>query len=399
MNQEPLATHSSMPVLRPGRMWIVWMLFFFQYAGVGIYFTYLNVFYRESGMNGTQIGVLNMVGALVGVGGVIFWGYMSDRTGKPRLLIAGGMAAAVLSIQVMPYLHSFGAFLLLSVVFSIFFSSTSSLVDSTALAILGERREDYGRYRMGGSFGYILATSSVGFLFDRIGLRAMFPTYGVVMLGFILFALMLPNLPVRLGERSQGVLIQMIRRPAWLLFAAVVFLIWIATNSAISFLSVSLQAMGAKQGLIGIAVVTGTIVEIPFMFYSPHLLRRFGSERLLMIAIVLAVVRFFLLGWMPSPEWAIPINILNGPAFVFFWNSAVTYANKMAPPNLAGTTQGLLSSLTALAGVVSSLLSGWLFDLVGPTNLYIVMGFICLAGLILFVVGNLRSTSATREVI
>jgi MFS family permease len=49
-----------------------------------------------------------------------------------------------------------------------------------------------------------------------------------------------------------------------------------------------------------------------------------------------------------------------------------------------------LISTTGLAGVVSSLLSGWLFDLLGPSGLFIVMAFIAISGLVLFTVGTLR---------
>jgi predicted MFS family arabinose efflux permease len=85
----------------------------------------------------------------------------------------------------------------------------------------------------------------------------------------------------------------------------------------------------------------------------------------------------------------VAINVLNGPGFVFVWNSAINYANRMAPQGMAGTAQGLLVSIMNLAGVVSSLLSGWLFDLLGPTGLFVVMGFVVLAALILFSSGYL----------
>jgi sugar phosphate permease len=80
--------------------------------------------------------------------------------------------------------------------------------------------------------------------------------------------------------------------------------------------------------------------------------------------------------------------MLNGPAFVFFWTSAINYANSLAPKGMAGTAQGLVTSVTSLAGVVSSLLSGWLFDFLGPNGIFIVMAFLALAALILFIIGN-----------
>lgn len=371
-------------------MWVLWTLFFFQFAAIGVYFTYLNVYYREAGLSGTQIGLINMSTSLVGMAGVVVWGYLSDWTGQPRLLIATGAVGAIIAAQFIPFLHSFTALLIAGILGSLAGSATSTLVDSTTLVILGERRADYGRYRLGGTIGYILATGSAGFLFDRIGLRSMFPAYGVVMALFAATALLLPAMPVHREARSKSAIGAMVRRPAWLLFMVVIFLCWIANSAAILFMGVSLSSMGANQVLIGMAVTIGAVVEIPFMAFSGTLLRYFGSTRLLIFAMVIMVVRFFLLGWMPAPEWAVAINMLNGIAFPLLWVSSVTYANKMAPPGMAGTVQGLLNSSSSLASVVSSLVTGWLFDGLGPNGLFEVMAFCVLCALILFVTGTLR---------
>src|SRR5512145_552040 len=91
------------------KLWVLWLLFFFQFAGVGVYFTFLNVYYREAGLSGTQIGLINMTTALVTMGGAVVWGALSDRTGKPRLLIAGGAGGALLLAQAVPLVHTFQA--------------------------------------------------------------------------------------------------------------------------------------------------------------------------------------------------------------------------------------------------------------------------------------------------
>jgi hypothetical protein len=52
------------------------------------------------------------------------------------------------------------------------------------------------------------------------------------------------------------------------------------------------------------------------------------------------------------------------------------------------TAQGLLNSTTSLAGVVSSLLTGWLFDWLSPNGLYSVMAGCCLAALVIFGAGS-----------
>jgi MFS transporter, PPP family, 3-phenylpropionic acid transporter len=383
VNSVPLA------VARPRRMWAVWVSYFFQFAAVGIFTTFLNVYFRDQGFSGTQIGLLNMLSGIVGLVSVVAWGYLGDRTGKPRFIIAGGAVGAFVAVQFIPYVHGFWPILLAVCVGSLMNAAPMTLVDSTTLVLLGARREDYGRYRLGGSLGYILMTLGSGFVLQGAGTQVMFPLYGAVMAAFALAALLLPPAAVHLEQPGLKQIGVMVRQPVWLLFISCVFLTWIGYYATIMFLGVSLKAMGAGDGLIGIATIISAVVEMPFMFFSGAFLRRFGPVRLLAAAMALMVLRYFLLSQMPSPGWAVAINVLNGPAFVFFWNSAVTYANKLAPPSMAGTAQGLYTAATSLGGVVSSLLAGWLFDVVGPKGIFLVLSALVLVALVLFSAGTL----------
>ena len=145
-----------------------------------------------------------------------------------------------------------------------------------------------------------------------------------------------------------------------------------------------LQSMGASQSQIGLAMIPGALIEIPFLAFSGALIRRFGLARLLIVAMVLMVMRYVLLWWMPSPDWAFFINILNGPAFGLLATCSVAYAKMLAPPALNATSQGLLNSTINLAGVVSALLMGVLFDSLGAQEIFLAMAFCCVAALILF---------------
>ncbi len=391
---------TTLEARRPRRMWVVWVLYFFQFAAIGIYYTFLNVYFRQAGLSGTQIGLLNMIVAFVGVVSSMAWGYLGDRTGKPRYIIAGGAAGALFATQFIPYVRGFWPFLLVACVSNLMNSAPMTLIDSTTLVLLGVQREDYGRYRLGGSIGYVTLTLASGFILQQTGLRVMFPMYGAVMGACALTALWLPPAALHLELPGVKQIGGMIRQPAWLLFVACVFLTWIGYNAAIMFLSVSLNAMGASESLIGIATTIPAVIEMPFMFYSGAFLRRFGPVRLLAAAMALMALRYFLLSQMPAPGWAVAINVLNGPAFVFFWNSAITYANKMAPPHMANTAQGLFSATTSLGGMVSSLLAGWLFDVVGPKGIFLVMSLLVLAALLLFSAGNFfqKHSSKTQPI-
>jgi predicted MFS family arabinose efflux permease len=69
-------------------------------------------------------------------------------------------------------------------------------------------------------------------------------------------------------------------------------------------------------------------------------------------------------------------------------------ANRMGGRTLAGTAQGLLISTTGMAGVIGSLLSGWLLDQLSSRGLFLIMACIAFCSLTLFFVGTLRQRSS-----
>ncbi len=372
------------------RLWVVWLLYFVQFLSVGAYFIYLNVYYREAGLSGTQIGFITMANAIIGMFSAIIWGYFSDRTGKPRLLIVFGSLGSLVAAQFVPMVTGFWGFFALSCLASLLTSSFGTLLDGMTLAMLGSKSENYGRYRLGGSIGFIVATSTAGFIYDATGLKSMFPIYAVIMALFAGIALLLPHIPVPKRVRVKSELGPMLRQPAWMIFAVCVFLVWAANYAAILYLNVSLSSLGANQALIGIANTAGALAELPFMAFSGWFIHRYGLQRLMTVAIILMVARYFLLGRITNPGWAIAINIINGPAYAFYATTAVAYARRLAPPSLAVTSQGLYNATMSFSGVVTSLATGILLDRIGPNGIFTVMGFSCLAALVLFVFGAAR---------
>ena len=374
---------------------LLWFLFFFQSAAVGVYLTFLNVYYKDAGLNGTQIGLISMVSGMAGMAGSFLWGYLSDRTGKPSILIAVGAVGGLLLAQLIPVVKWMGLsdaplwYTLIGCAGSLMSSACYTLVDSTTLAILDNRRKDYGRYRQGGSVGYIVGILAAGFLIDRASLVWMFPVYAALMFVFSMTALRLPKRAARLQDSGWGQISLMVRKPAWLVLMGTVFLFWMAYYGSSMFIGVVLKSMGASAPLISFAVVIGAVIEIPCMAISGQLIQRFGAARLLWFALALQIIRFFLISRLTNPAWAVAINLINGPGFVFTWNSFLNLISRMAPPSLLATSQGLFAATTGLAGIVSSIVGGVLLDQIGASGLYLILSGLCLAAFLLFGVGNI----------
>jgi MFS transporter, PPP family, 3-phenylpropionic acid transporter len=382
-----MSLFSSQPNSRRGLI-VVWLMYFFYFGAIGLYFPFLNIFYLQNGLTGTEIGLVNTCGAAVGVLFASLWGYLGDRVRSPRLLLAIGALVCSLILQANPFVHGFWPYLLLNSASGLINAGLVPLIDNLTLGLLGNRSEEYGRYRMGGSVGYILTTAFAGLVYQRVGLQWMFLCFGLFMIGFIISALLLPPATAHPENQEHKGIGNMIRQPVWLIFAAAVFLTWIAASGMLSYLGVAIKSLGGDDGLVGLCVSLGALTEIPFMLFSGRWIRRFGTSKVLWFAVITYAARMVLYAVMPVPTWAIFIGMLNGPTYVLFWSSAVNYARQLAPAGYQATAQGLMGSVTNLAGVVSALFCGYLFEQAGARGMFWVLAACCVLGFAIFGVGK-----------
>lgn len=370
-------------------------LYFTIWAAIGAFWPFIYVYYRSDiGLSGTQVGLIVMASAATGTLSAPLWGMLNDRLGRTRLLLtiqALCLAAVCLAVG---QLRAFAGILIAMGLFSIFSSPIMPLLDSTTLGLLGERRDLYGVYRAWGTIGFVLASALAGFLVEQIGLGLIFPAYAG---GVLIFWLLARRLPDRRGSRGGTLRLTevraMIRQRVWLIFAASVFILWFSVMGAFAFLGIVIVEMGGAQRLIGLAATIAALTEIPTFQYSARLLRRFRPPQLLTVAIGVYAFRLLLYAFMPSPNWALGLALLQGASYGIFLISAVAYANELAPAALKSTAQGLLVSVMSLANLGAGLAGGWLLDHVGPRGLFLAMMFTCLLGLGVFVWGWRRSRS------
>lgn len=379
------------------RLWVTAALFFTQYVAFGLYFTFLNVYLKAQGLTGSEIGFNGMVVGILTMLGTFGWSYLADRTGRPRVMLALGALGALLGAQFIPLVAANGLqpafwwYVMINAFVGLMNASISTLIDSTAVAMLGDQRHRYGVYRLGGSFGFIIGGVGAGLLYDRVGYQWMFAAFAVVMLVFVAFTFLLPARVTRTVGSGKQQIGQMIRRPEWLILIASLFVFWAGYSASFAFNGVILKAMGASDSLISYAAVIGTVVELPFMAMSGRLIQRFGPSRLLAAGLLLQAVRFALLSQMKAPEWAIAINMLNGPGYVFTWNSAIYLVARLAPPGLGATSQGFMASSLNLANILSSAASGVAYDRFGFSALYLIFAAFSAVALVVFSIGRFWS--------
>ncbi len=130
------------------------------------------------------------------------------------------------------------------------------------------------------------------------------------------------------------------------------------------------------------------VSEVPILFASNRLSRIFSGQRLLTMSMCAYIVRFVLLSFVPTAEWVLPVQLLNGVAYGLYAISAPRLAHELAGGEaLAATAQGLLASAAAIGGITGTLLAGVLLDRIEIHGIFRVMAVVMLLALTIFRLG------------
>lgn len=365
-------------------------LYFFIYAAMGIFVPFLNVYYKDIGLSGTQIGLINTLGPLVAIFAGPMWGLLCDRLGKLHLFLGVVILGAIVSVLGLSRVTAYFAILGLIAVFNLFGSAILPLVDSYNLTMLGEHRERYGEQRLWGTFGFLASAIFAGNILERTGLHVIFAGYALC-LGLLLITLFwLPPLAARMRRTVFKGFTQMIRQPVWIVLSISVILVMMANNSWVNFLGITVKEMGGSDVLIGRMWSVGAISEIPVMLYGTRLLRRWGPKKLIAAGMFFYGVRLILYAVMPKPEWVLGINMMQGFSFAFYWVGSVNYVSQITPDHLRATGQSVLASFYNIASVTAGPLTGSIFDTFGSSRMYLLGAMAAWSGVLIFVLGTLR---------
>ncbi|MGB8251614.1 MAG: MFS transporter [Anaerolineaceae bacterium] len=383
MNHNSLPNEKHLPAAKA--------IYFINYAGFAIFMPFINVYYRDIGLSGLEIGLINSLSPLVGMLGGSIWGLLNDRFGKTRILLGTAILGSIITSWGIASVKSFSLLLPVAALFSLFYSTLIPIIDSNTLLLLGNQRERYGSIRLWGSVGYVLTSLIGGELLNLLGLNRLFPIFTLFMVIFLITIFWYPT-GSRIPDSSTrliGALRFMLRQPHWVVFTFSVLFLWVAASGMYNFLGVYMKDLGADEGLIGLTMAISGASEIPILFYGSRLLKRFAPRKMIAAAMLAYLMRMVLYGIMPSASWAPYISLLNSLSFGLFWIGSIAYINDLAPDEVKSTSQGLLLAVFNLASLISTTFSGWLYDFAGPSNLFLILALCCLVAFTIFVLGTL----------
>lgn len=387
--------------------------------GLGVLAPLIGAHLDEIGFTGDQIGIITASGTFVAVFAAPFWGrrYAGIRSASRRfLLVAGIFAMAAVISLLLAGIHTFLLFLCMFILLYVFQSPSVSLMDALTI----DEGEDFGLIRTFGALGFALSCFGAALVADRAGTFVIFPIYaGCFLAGAVIVLRIRSNdrrnreQSARLREErdrpdlsggedaehkksSREMYSQLLSNRAYVLIVLCAFFINGTDNANNTYFNFLYLDGGGTLAGVGVAFLLMAGSEAPFMAASTWLTRRFGQDRILLVAMIFSVIRFglFALG-LPAPVLIalFPLQgLVNGITLVEY----VKYVARVIPSELSGIGIAVYYAIgSSFSTIVCQLIGGHLLDhavfgLSGPQSVYLFFAVFNIAGVLIFQFGCRR---------
>jgi MFS transporter, PPP family, 3-phenylpropionic acid transporter len=372
-----------MPSLASQRnLWTLRLYYFMLIGSGGFLFPFINLFYTQQGLSGTEIGLLSTFASLAALIAAPWWGRRSDATSHPRRLLQFGLLVTSLCMLALSRQTFFAWMALIVTLDALLSVNVAPLSDVVALAVTKQGRAGYGSVRLWGSLGWAVAALLGGWLIEQTGLLTMFAGYAIS--GFASIALLALLQMPRWGHNPErmeapaahswrATFAALGRNRTLLGLALALSILWFALNGFHQFEPVFLAQLGAGETIIGLASTIGALVELPAMLWVDRLGQRTSSGRLLRMSFLLYMAVALSVVIAPVVPVILFSHVIAGVAYSFFAVASVLFIGEVSPQRQVTTMMAIFTvTLPALIRMISGPVGGWVFDVRGAYALYVI---------------------------
>ncbi len=363
------------------------------YLANGVYQSYASKYFESVGMSHVQLTVLLAAAPVISVIMQPVWGMLGDRMKSRNVVLRFLIIVAAAVIMTYRFSNAFWWLMIISTVFSGFYTSIQPMGDSIILESLQKKNQPFGPIRLIGCLAFAFGNLFVGYAIDGRMNLVVYLT-AIMLVVTLLSTKALPPTP---GHQSTGKKMNMmgiLRLPHMPGLLVMLMLMQLTMGYFYSYYSIHFTSLpGGSTTILGMCYFLSAVSEVPFLLNSDRLFDKLGVGKLMSICAGALTLRWILLASFPNIYVAAGSQVLHGWGFIVMTVSMSKYMSATVPDELKASGQMLLAVVGfGIARAFGILGGGLLSDAMGSIqNGFAVMACVSGLALICFAPKYLRS--------
>ncbi len=357
--------------------------YFIYYFFVGAFVPYWGLYLQSEKFSAADIGILMSLFQISRIFAPNFWGWLADHTGKRAQWIRLTALLGLCGFIAVFWAHGFFWMFFVMAALSLFTSSTLPLAESLTLAHLATTNGHYSRIRMWGSLGFIVAAVVLGYLIDITGIASLLWFLLAVQISLFALSYTLPEPKIEPHEHDHFSIWQVIKQPNVIALLVGCSLMVTAHGVLYNFYSIYLSEHGYSKGVIGLLWSVGVICEIAIFMLMPKIMARFSLKTILLTSLLLAVIRFTLIGVSVDNLWMIILaQSLHAATFGSFHAASVEVVTQFFKGRHQAKGQAIYNSVAyGVGGAIGGIAGGYALQYLGGQQTFVLAAVFPLLGL------------------
>ncbi|BFT32362.1 nucleoside permease [Alteromonas sp. D210916BOD_24] len=264
--------------------------------------------------------------------------------------------------------NDFAGFYPFVLAYMIVYMPTLALVNSVSFGQMDDPSKEFGKVRVWGTVGWIVAGLMISYAFSWDSAQAIaggmlkntFLLCSIASLVLGIFSFTLPNTPPTASDKNVTVKDVLGLEALSLLKEKNFFVFFL--SSVLICIPLAFYYQNANPFLTEIGVenatgkmTLGQVSEVLFMLALPVFLNRFGIKATLVIGMAAWVLRYVLFAFGSADEGLFMLIVgiaLHGICYDFFFVSGQIYTNAKAPESVKSAAQGMITLATYGVGML-----------------------------------------------
>lgn len=358
--------------------------YFFYFASIGAFLPYWNLYLKHLEFSARQIGELSAVLLATKIFAPYMWGWVADHTGKRLSAIRIASFIGMMIFAATLFSQSYWSLLIVLAGYSFFWNATLPQFEAATMNNLGDSKHLYSRIRLWGSVGFIVTASLLAPALENFGIQYLPWIILIILLLTWLNTLLVNESPPSLKKIASSSMLKTCMQPQVFALLLACFLIQASHGPYYTFFSIYAEDNGYSRSLVGQLWSLGVLAEVGVFYYMYRWLPLFGAKRLLVIAMLLTVVRWWLTAYyVEYLSILLFAQLLHAASYGLFHASAIHLIDKYFSGSIQGRGQALFASISfGLGGSLGSLMSGYTWNTIGPAYVYLLAMAIAIVALV-----------------